>query len=173
MLLKRPPLPERLRSRPVYGFGWIDHRFLRDGYLSRASPSALALYCLLVCAADRDGLSYYSAERLCSLLVVDTDTLASARCELIELGLIAYRKPLYQLLSLDAPPLPLPPPPSPAAPASPRRSVESHAPVRNEKKTPAPPSSPQPAAAARGLDLRAMVEARLRTGAGEAGGGEG
>jgi len=150
MLIKRPPLPERLRSRPVYGFGWIDHRFLRDGYLSRTSPPALALYCLLVCAADRDGLSYYSQERLCSLLVMDARELASARRELIELGLIAYRKPLYQLLSLEAPP-PLPPPPVPA-----RDVAQNRASAREEAKT-APP-----AVIERGVDLRAMVEASLR-----------
>lgn len=160
MILKRPPLPRRLRSLPPRGFGWIDHRFLRDGYLSRASPEALALYCLLVCASDQQGLSYYSAERLSALLAMEEATLVSARRELMELGLLAYQKPIYQLLALES----APPPNVPTAPrhGSPQKSV----PVR----LPLPPSPPtaQAAAAPRGLDLRAMVEASLREGGGAA-----
>ena len=153
MILKRPPLPHRLRSLPPRGFGWIDHRFLRDGYLNRASLEALALYCLLVCASDSQGLSYYSAKRLCALLVMEEASLLRSRRELIELGVLAYQKPIYQLLSLES----APPPNASAAPrhGSPQKSVPS--------RSPALPSN-QDAAAPRGLDLRAMVEASLREG---------
>ena len=41
------------------GYGWADHRLLRDGHLRRCTPSSLALYLLLVLAADGDGLSFY------------------------------------------------------------------------------------------------------------------
>ena len=156
MILKRPPLPRRLRSLPPRGFGWIDHRFLRDGYLSRASPPALALYCLLVCASDQQGLSYYSQERLCALLVMEEASLLRSRRELIELGLLAYQKPIYQLLALESAP--------PGDPAPPRHSSpQKSGPCRS----PALPSA-QAAAAPRGLDLRAMVEASLREGGGAA-----
>jgi hypothetical protein len=83
------------------GFGWIDHRLLRDGYLGHCSPEALALYVFLVCAADAQGLSYYSEPRIAQVLRLDPQTLRQARRELIGLGLIAYQKPLYQLLSLE------------------------------------------------------------------------
>ncbi|MDQ3223844.1 MAG: hypothetical protein M3Q75_10305 [Gemmatimonadota bacterium] len=166
MILKRPPLPRRLRSLPSRGFGWIDHRFLRDGYLSRASPEALALYCLLVCASDQQGLSYYSQERLCALLLSEEAALLRSRRELIELGLLAYQKPIYQLLSLESAPA--------GAPAPPRHSsLQKSAPTRSAAPPPPspPPSLPPPAPAAAalpGLNLRAMVEARLRAEGGAA-----
>jgi hypothetical protein len=48
---------------PSARFGWIDQRLLRDGYHRHFSPQALALYVLLLCASDAQGLSYYSAPR--------------------------------------------------------------------------------------------------------------
>ena len=101
MPIKRLIDPRRMRKAPPRGFGWIDHRLLRDGYLSRCSPQALALYVLLVCASDAQGLSYYSAPRIAQLLRLEPAALSEARRELIGLGLIAYQKPLYQLLSLE------------------------------------------------------------------------
>jgi hypothetical protein len=101
MPIKRLIDPRRMRKALPRGFGWIDHRLLRDGYLNRCSPQALALYVLLVCASDAQGLSYYSAPRIAQLLSLEPAALSEARRELIGLGLIAYQKPLYQLLSLE------------------------------------------------------------------------
>ena len=101
MPIKRLIDPRRMRKALPRGFGWIDHRLLRDGYLSRCSPQALALYVLLVCASDAQGLSYYSTPRIAQLLRLEPAALSEARRELIGLGLIAYQKPLYQLLSLE------------------------------------------------------------------------
>ena len=101
MPIKRLIDPRRMRKALPRGFGWIDHRLLRDGYISHCSPQALALYVLLVCASDAQGLSYYSAPRLAQLLSLEPAALSEARRELIGLGLIAYQKPLYQLLSLE------------------------------------------------------------------------
>jgi hypothetical protein len=42
MLIKRLLDPSRSRRAPPRGFGWIDHRLLRDGYISRCSVQALA-----------------------------------------------------------------------------------------------------------------------------------
>lgn len=112
-LLKRPLDSRRLRSnRLPHGFGWIDHRLLTHGYLSRSSPNALALYCLLICAADSQGLSFYSEERLRQILGFNPPELHRARRELIDSALIAYQKPLYQVLTLedDRRPDQLPPP---------------------------------------------------------------
>ncbi|MBV8173351.1 MAG: hypothetical protein JO151_02155 [Verrucomicrobia bacterium] len=101
MPIKRLLDPRRMRNAPPRGFGWIDHRLLRDGYIDRCSPQALALYVLLVCASDAQGLSYYSDSRIAQLLTLEPAKLSLARQELIDLGLIAYQKPLYQLLSLE------------------------------------------------------------------------
>jgi len=101
MPIKRLINARRRRKSPPRGFGWIDHRLLRDGYLGRCSTESLALYVLLVCASDAQGLSYYSDSRIAELLGVEPAVLRSCRRELIELGLIAYQKPIYQLLSLE------------------------------------------------------------------------
>ena len=101
MPIKRLIDARRRRKNPPRGFGWIDHRLLRDGYVGRCSAESLALYVLLVCAADAQGLSYYSESRMAELLGLESAVLRSCRRELIGLGLIAYQKPLYQLLSLE------------------------------------------------------------------------
>jgi hypothetical protein len=56
MPVKRLIDARRRRKNPPRGFGWIDHRLLRDGYLGRCSTESLALYVLLVCASDAQGL---------------------------------------------------------------------------------------------------------------------
>jgi hypothetical protein len=101
MLPKRLLDARRRRKALPRGFGWIDHRLLRDGYLGQCRPEALALYVFLVCAADGQGLSYYSEPRIAAVLALELPALREARRALIGLGLIAYQQPLYQLLSLE------------------------------------------------------------------------
>ena len=161
-IIKRPINSRRLRKAPPHGFGWIDHRLLSGGHLGRPGAQALGLYCLLVCAADHQGLSYYSEERLCALLTVAPETLRSARRALHEADLIAYVKPLYQVLAFDAEnsrsrttPIstPISTPINP--PINPPASMAACPPVpRRPANPPLPP----------GLNLRAMVEASLREG---------
>jgi hypothetical protein len=93
-------------------FSWIDHRLVRDKHISRCSVQALALYLFLVAVCDGEGLSYYSDPSLCRLLPLDESALARARQELIAARLIAYQRPLYQVLSLEAPRPKLDPPQS-------------------------------------------------------------
>ena len=141
MPIKRLIDVRRMRKNPSRGFGWIDHRLLRHGYLERCSSQALALYLLLVCASDAQGLSYYSDRRVAQLLSLELAALSHARGELIRLGLIAYQKPIYQLLSL-----------------------EDELTVR-EYQRPQPrviSSEPQSAPANSGLSLKAMVESLLQ-----------
>jgi hypothetical protein len=135
-----------MRKTPPRGFGWIDHRLLRDGYIGRCSPQALALYVLLVCASDAQGLSYYSEPRIAQLLTLEPAALSFARRELIDLGLIAYQKPLYQLLSLEGE--------EPTV-------GKSCTPLMEQQPQPAK-SEPQPAPAVSGLSLKAMVESLLQ-----------
>jgi hypothetical protein len=94
--------PERRRQVPTQ-FSWIDQRLVRDSFLPRCSAHAWALYLFLVIVADAQGLSYYGDPSILRHLRCDPDTLVRARQELIVAQLIAYRKPLYQVLSLDPP----------------------------------------------------------------------
>ena len=100
--IKRVLCPQKLRRVPQQ-FSWIDHRLVRDRHIGRCSPYGLALYLFLVTVADGHGLSYYSDQTISRLLPLDVAALAGARQELIAAGLIAYQRPLYQVLALDAP----------------------------------------------------------------------
>ena len=96
---------DRLRQVPEH-FSWLDHRLVRGHYIEKADACAWALYLFLVTVADAHGLSYYSDASLSRRLRLDADRLASARRDLIQLDLIAYDPPLYQVLSLpDAVPV--------------------------------------------------------------------
>jgi hypothetical protein len=61
------------------------------------------LYLFLVTVCDGEGLSYYSDRAITGLLPLDGSALARARQQLLAAGLIAYQKPLYQVLALDPP----------------------------------------------------------------------
>ena len=51
--------------------------------------------------SDADGLSWYGASALCRMLSWTPEQLRDVRDELGEAGLVAYRKPLYQVLDLS------------------------------------------------------------------------
>lgn len=92
-------VPARRRRIPPQ-FSWIDHRLVRHGHLRDLSAQAQALYLFLVTVADADGLSWYSDPAICREMGCDPAALCAARSELIRMELVAYRKPLYQVLDL-------------------------------------------------------------------------
>ncbi len=102
MIVKRLLRPERRRQVPPQ-FSWLDHRLVRERRLQSCAPHAWALYLFLVTVGDADGLSYYADASLCRHLGLDLDPLHQAREQLLAAELIAFEKPLYQVLSLDPP----------------------------------------------------------------------
>ena len=181
-VFKRVPCKQRLRQVPPQ-FSWIDHRLVRDRHISRCSADALALYLFLVTVADGQGLSYYADATLCRLLplrqaragqtpdepaldkpaldkpaldkpALDEQTLARARRELIDNRLIAWQRPLYQVLALG------PPPPSPQA-----RSSQQ---IQSSPRRPEPPR-PQPGRPAGLQSTGAAPPAPINVEVGEAG----
>ena len=96
---------ERLRQVPEQ-FSWVDQALVRCNFIDRCDARAAALYLFLVTVADAQGLSYYGAATLGARLHLSAAELGVARGRLIELDLIAYQAPLYQVLSLSkgAPP---------------------------------------------------------------------
>lgn len=99
MTQKQLIYPEKARQVPKQ-FSWVDHRLVRDHIIEQCSHPALALYLFLVTVSDQQGLSYYSDRSIGARLSMDSITLLRSRNELIRAKLIAYRKPLYQVLSL-------------------------------------------------------------------------
>ena len=98
---KRPIALAKLRRVPPQ-FSWVDHRLVRERSIDQLSPQACALYLFLVTVADAQGLSYYADSSLCQRLSLTDPALHQARQTLITRGLVAYQRPLYQVLALDA-----------------------------------------------------------------------
>ena len=99
MMNKKILRPERLRQVPAQ-FSWVDQRLVRENFLRYADPAAWSLYLVLVTVADAQGLSYYSEATLSRLLRMDPLQLARCRQQLVGADLVAYQKPLYQVLAL-------------------------------------------------------------------------
>lgn len=110
MSLKRVLCWERLRRVPAQ-FSWVDQRLVRERHIEHCDAHALALYLFLVTVADAQGLSYYADATLARCLSMDVARLRQGRADLMRAGLIAYERPLYQVLALDAPVLPMSDPP--------------------------------------------------------------
>ena len=104
MLKKRVLNPDRIR-RIDGGFSFIPHHFLLKGFLASLNQQELLLYLFLVLASDRNGLSYYSYDRICTLLQFKLDEYIAARDGLIEKDLVAFNGSLFQVLALPQEPV--------------------------------------------------------------------
>ena len=109
MVSKVPIVAERIRKVPSH-FSWIDHRLVRYRHIENCTHAAAALYLFLVTVGDAKGLSYYGDVSITKRLSMDQSTLNQARANLIRAGLIAWKRPLYQVLALEVPKLEKPAP---------------------------------------------------------------
>lgn len=107
--------PERQRQVPQQ-FSWVDQALVQQHFIDRCEARSAALYLFLVTVSDAQGLSYYGASTLARRLRLSDEQFAAARQQLIDLELIAYRSPLYQVLALPGTvAAPRPAPRTPAA----------------------------------------------------------
>ena len=120
MITKHLLRADRQRQIPP-SFSWVDHRLIRQAHLRGCEHRAWALYLFLLTVADVQGLSYYSDAAISRHLKLDFLQLTVARQQLLRANLIAYRKPLYQVLSL----------PDPAAPGAPAAEPQRAGQVRS------------------------------------------
>jgi hypothetical protein len=100
MRIEKLPLNSHRIRRIPPGFGWVDHRIVRNRLVRDCSTDSLALYLVLVCVSDQDGLSYYGDALLCSVLGWSYKRLETARSGLEKVDLIAWSSPLYQVLEV-------------------------------------------------------------------------
>jgi hypothetical protein len=104
MVNRKPLICSRIRK--IEGsFAWISHRFLRNGFFTGLTRNELLLYFFLVLVADRQGLSYYHYDKICSLLCFSVDDYIVARDQLIEKDLLAFDGTFFQVLSLPQAPV--------------------------------------------------------------------
>jgi hypothetical protein len=83
MIEKTPLAPQRVR-KITGSFAFIEHRFLREGFLETLTHHELMLYLFLILVADRKGLSYYSYDKICTLLRLSLNEYIAARDALIQ-----------------------------------------------------------------------------------------
>ena len=123
--LRAPLRCDRVRQIGAEGFGFLPHRFLKDGFLSSLHPDELALYVFLVLAANRYGVSFYGYDAICSALGLHLDRYLQARNTLIGRDLIAFDGRRFQVLSLPERPVP----PCPPTPLQDHADFEQHDPA--------------------------------------------
>ena len=99
MISKQPIVAERIRK--ISGsFSWIDHRLLTDGFLKAMTSHEILLYFFLVLVGDKNGVSFYSYDRICQLLKIKLDDYIQARNLLLKRSLIAFQQGRFQVLEL-------------------------------------------------------------------------
>ena len=99
-MIKKKVLDKNRIRRIDGGFSFIPHRFLREGFLASLNQKELLLYLFLIMASDREGLSFYSYDKICTLLELSLEEYMVSRNSLIEKDLIAFDGTLFQVLSL-------------------------------------------------------------------------
>ncbi len=104
MIKKKVIKPNRVR-RINGGFSFIPHRFLTDGFLASLSQKELLLYLFLCLASDRNGLSFYSYDAICTLVQLTLDEYIEARKGLVKKDLIAFDGTIFQVLDLPSKPI--------------------------------------------------------------------
>ena len=104
MIKKKILVPNRIR-RIQGGFSFIPHRFLTDGFLASLNQTEILLYLFLIIVSDRNGLSFYSYDAICTLLQLNVDQYIEARDTLIKKDLIAFDGTLFQVLDLPKEPI--------------------------------------------------------------------
>jgi hypothetical protein len=101
---RAPIRPDRVR-RPDRGFAFVPNRFLHEGFLVSLTHVERSLYFFLVLAGDRNGVSFYAYDRICSALALTLDDYLVARNALIDQDLIAFDGTRFQVLSLPPQPI--------------------------------------------------------------------
>ena len=100
---RSPIIAERVRKIDG-GFSFVPHRFLHKGFFAGLSREELLLYFFLVLAGDRNGVSFYGHDAICSLLGASNEEYLVARNGLLEKDLLAFDGRRFQILSLPEAP---------------------------------------------------------------------
>lgn len=99
MISRAPIDPNRIR-RITGSFSWMDHRLISGGFLAAMSQAEILLYFFLVLVGDKNGVSFYSYDKICALVKMDVDSFIRARNQLIDKSLLASDNGRFQVLQL-------------------------------------------------------------------------
>lgn len=81
-------------------FSWIDHRLVTQGWFDCLSRDEILLYLWWTTVGDKNGVSFYSDEKIACRLKLSVREIRLSRQGLIEKGLIACRNGVVQVLPL-------------------------------------------------------------------------
>ena len=93
---------DRIRTIPQ-SFSWIDRQLLHGGFLAKLTTEEILLYFFLVLVSGPEGTSYWSYQRIAKLLKLPEDDIVHSTASLVKKGLVAFRFPTFQVLSLPRP----------------------------------------------------------------------
>ena len=110
-MIQKTPLVSHRTRHINSSFAWISHRFISQGFWASLTHHELLVYVFLVIAGDRQGISYYSFDKICSLVAITPDEYIIARDALIDKDLISFDGHLFQILSLPERVVSIPKPP--------------------------------------------------------------
>ena len=89
------------RKRKIQGsFGWIEHRFLRSGYMEMLNKREMLLYFFLALVSDKNGISFYGSQRSMAVLQLDEAGYFQALAGLENKDFICREGNKVQVLSL-------------------------------------------------------------------------
>ena len=101
---RAPVRPDRVRC-VERGFAFVPNHFLHEGFFVSLGHVERSLYFFLVLAGDRNGVSFYAYDRICSALEITPDDYVVVRNALIDMDLIAFDGTRFQVLSLPPQPI--------------------------------------------------------------------
>jgi hypothetical protein len=84
------PRPERMRRFASSGFGWVDARLLKEGWMTVLKTEEIAVYLFLCLVANQQGISWYRRDRIQEALNLGEEETRRALARLCELDLVAY-----------------------------------------------------------------------------------
>jgi hypothetical protein len=85
------PKPNRMRQLCKQGFGWLDARLHKQGWLAILNPAEIAAYTFLCLVANPQGVSWYRRDRIQDAMCIHEHALRQALRHLYDLDLLAYK----------------------------------------------------------------------------------
>lgn len=101
---KTKPEPiDHLRIRKIRGsLNQIEDRLINDRFIDCMQKEEILLYFFLVAVGDAKRVSFYTSERMASILKIEVTSIEEARQGLLRKGFLAYRDGIYQVLDLPS-----------------------------------------------------------------------
>jgi hypothetical protein len=96
------PLEPRRVRYPRGAWGWVDLRIVTEGHLSLLDQGAALVYLFLCAVGNREGISFWSRDRMARTLKLPLEAVEAALRALVAADLIAATERVVQVLPVQA-----------------------------------------------------------------------